>query len=57
MYLLKHELGLTLVEIGNLLGGRDHTTIKHGVDKIEVLVENKAAVSQDISGITKSFRG
>lgn len=57
MYLLKHELGLTLVEIGNLLGGRDHTTIKHGVDKIEELVENKAAVSQDISGITKAFRG
>jgi chromosomal replication initiator protein len=57
MYLLKHELGLTLVEIGNLLGGRDHTTIKHGVDKIEQLVENKAPVSQDISGITKSFRG
>lgn len=57
MYLLKHELGLTLVEIGNLLGGRDHTTIKHGVDKIEELVENKAPVSQDISGITKEFRG
>jgi chromosomal replication initiator protein len=57
MYLLKHELSLTLAEIGNLLGGRDHTTIKHGVDKIERLVENKAAVSQDIYGITKSFRG
>lgn len=57
MYLLKHELNLTLVEIGNLLGGRDHTTIKHGVDKIEELVENKAPVSQDISGITKVFRG
>lgn len=57
MYLLKHELSLTLVEIGNLLGGRDHTTIKHGVDKIEELVEKKAPVSLDISGITKSFRG
>jgi chromosomal replication initiator protein len=57
MYLLKHELSLTLVEIGNLLGGRDHTTIKHGVDKIEDLVEKKAAVFQDISGITKAFRG
>lgn len=57
MYLLKHELGLTLAEIGNLLGGRDHTTIIHGVDKIEELVDNKAKVSEDILGITKYLRG
>lgn len=57
MYLLYTELKLTYVEIGNLLGGRDHTTIMHGVDKIGKLVENKAEVSEDIMGITKSLRG
>jgi chromosomal replication initiator protein len=57
MYLIQKELKLTLVEIGNLLGGRDHTTIMHGVDKIGKLVENKAEVSEDIMGITKSLRG
>lgn len=57
MYLLKKELQLTLVEIGNLLGGRDHTTVMHGVDKIEALVENQPAVSADIRGITKALRG
>lgn len=57
MYLLKENLGLTHVEIGNLLGGRDHTTIMHGVEKIRFLVEKKAQVSEDISGITKYFRG
>lgn len=57
MYLLKTELSLTFVEIGGLLGGRDHTTIMHGVDKIEKLVDNKAQISQDIIGITKSLRG
>lgn len=57
MYLIHKELGTTLVEIGNLLGGRDHTTIIHGVDKIEKLVDNKAQVSEDILGITKSLRG
>lgn len=57
MYLLKEELGLTYVEIGGLLGGRDHTTIMHGVDKIESLVENKAKVSEDIQGITNRIRG
>lgn len=57
MYLIHKELKLTLVEIGNLLGGRDHTTIIHGVEKIEKLVENKAEVTEDIMGITKSLRG
>lgn len=56
MYVLKHELGLTYVEIGNLLGGRDHTTIIHGVEKIEALVDKKATVSQDIVGITRALR-
>jgi chromosomal replication initiator protein len=57
MYLLKSELGLTFVEIGNLLGGRDHTTIMHGVDKIEGLVDNKAKVGEDIQGIIQQLRG
>ncbi|HET9946967.1 MAG TPA: chromosomal replication initiator protein DnaA [Patescibacteria group bacterium] len=57
MYLLKNELNLTLVEIGNVLGGRDHTTIMYGVEKIEKLVEKKAVLSEEISGITKLLRG
>lgn len=56
MYLLKTELGLTYVEIGNVLGGRDHTTIMHGVDKMEGLVQNKEKVSEDIMGITRTLR-
>lgn len=57
MYLLKTELKLTLVEIGNLLGGRDHTTIMHGVGKMESLVDNKSQVTEDIMGITRTLRG
>lgn len=57
MYLLKTELGLPLAEIGNLLGGRDHTTIMHGVDKIRELVDNKAKISEDIMGITRILKG
>ena len=34
MYLCKTELGLTLEDIGGLLGGRDHTTVMHGVETI-----------------------
>lgn len=55
MYLLKKELKLPFVEIGNVLGGRDHTTIMHGVEKMEDLVENKAQPFEDIMGITKQL--
>jgi chromosomal replication initiator protein len=47
MFLLKTELRLTFSEIGNLLGGRDHTTIMHGVEKVENMVE-KSLISEDI---------
>jgi chromosomal replication initiator protein len=57
MYILKERLQLTQVEIGNLLGGRDHTTVMHGVDKIKSLVENMDVVGEDIRRITKQFDG
>lgn len=56
MYLLKNELGLTLVEIGNLLGGRDHTTVIHGIEKIEKQIFEKTNTREDILGITKSLK-
>ena len=55
MYLLKEELRMTQVEIGNLLGGRDHTTVMHGVDKIRMLVENKNMINEDIKRIMRQI--
>lgn len=57
MYLLKNEFGLTFVEIGNILGGRDHTTIMHGVEKIEGLLPLKTKVYLEIMGIRKIISG
>lgn len=57
MYLLKKELRLTQSVIGNLLGGRDHTTIMYGVGKIQMLVENEDFVCEDIKGIIKMLHG
>ena len=35
MFLLRTELALPLNQIGDLFGGRDHTTVLHSVEKIE----------------------
>ena len=55
MYILKNDLSLSFVEIGNILGGRDHTTIMHGVGKIERLILNKN-FSDEIMGIKSLFK-
>jgi len=52
MYLFKKELGLSFKEIGNLLGGRDHTTVMHGVRKVENMLSEKF-ISEDILRITQ----
>lgn len=56
MYLLKKQLGLTYSQIGELLGGRDHTTIMHGVEKIDGMLESNQTLSGDILGISQKTR-
>lgn len=51
MYLLKKHTGMTLVEIADFLGGRDHTTIMHGSKKVESLVESDERIKQEIAQI------
>ncbi|MBW7883070.1 MAG: chromosomal replication initiator protein DnaA [Caldilineaceae bacterium] len=34
MYLLREENGLSLPAVGDYVGGRDHSTVSHGVEKI-----------------------
>ncbi|OGO10310.1 MAG: chromosomal replication initiator protein DnaA, partial [Chloroflexi bacterium RBG_13_60_9] len=36
MYLIREETNASLPEIGNAMGGRDHTTVMYGCDKINV---------------------
>ncbi len=39
MYLLREETGASLPQIGELLGGRDHTTVMYAHDKMTELIE------------------
>lgn len=55
MYLLKHELGMTFPSIGRELGGRDHTTAMHAVDKIEKEMKKSNDLLQELSSIKERF--
>jgi len=56
MYLLRKEFGLSFVEIGNILGGRDHTTVIYGVDKVENNL-TRGGLSGEITRIINFNRG
>lgn len=51
MYLLRIEYNLALEEVGRLAGGRDHSTVIHGVDKISKMASTDEGVRGDISRI------
>jgi chromosomal replication initiator protein len=51
MYLCKIELGMTLNDVGGLLGGRDHTTIMHGVETITAEISTNTKLREDVEGI------
>lgn len=48
MYLSKQMTSRSLPEIGRRFGGRDHTTIMHGVRKIEELRSSDQAIAEDL---------
>jgi chromosomal replication initiator protein len=39
MYLMREEANISLPQIGEALGGRDHTTVMYGCDKVAELLE------------------
>jgi chromosomal replication initiator protein len=56
MYLLRLDLKLPLDSIGELLGGRDHSTVIYGVDKVEGLASKSQGTRDEISRIRSSFQ-
>lgn len=51
MYLLRTHLGISLEEVGRLVGGRDHTTVMHAVGKITELATTDVHIREDIAKI------
>jgi chromosomal replication initiator protein len=48
MYLLRTHLGVPLEEAGRVVGGRDHTTVMHAVEKITQLATTDVQIREDI---------
>jgi chromosomal replication initiator protein len=49
MYLLREETQISLPQIGEALGGRDHTTIMYGHDKITELIEKDDGLRRQVA--------
>jgi chromosomal replication initiator protein len=57
MYLAKTLTTRSLPEIGRRFGGRDHTTIMHGIRKIEELKATDGQLSDDLDLLRRSLEG
>lgn len=51
MYLLRNDFSLPLMRVAEMLGGRDHTTIMHGVDKCARLLEEDPGLKERVEAI------
>lgn len=57
MYLLREETDASLVEIGALLGGRDHTTVMHGINKITEELTSDTRLRNDMITLRQRLYG
>ena len=57
MYLSKQLTPRSLPEIGRRFGGRDHTTIMHGVRKIEELMATDSQLADDLQMLRRLLEG
>jgi chromosomal replication initiator protein len=57
MYLLREEADISLPRIGEFLGGRDHTTVMYGYDKIADLLEQDEQLRRRVAQIRERLYG
>jgi len=53
MFILKNKLNLSLQEIGNIFGGRDHSTVLHSINNIRIKLEDDKELQNTIKHIYK----
>ena len=55
MYLIRQETDASLPEIGNLLGGRDHTTVIHGIERVKERLEAEDQLRRDVMSVREQL--
>jgi chromosomal replication initiator protein len=55
MYILREETDASLPQIGDLLGGRDHTTVMYAHDKISEQIEADDTRRREILSIKEQL--
>ncbi len=56
MYLMRECTGLSLVKIGEIFGGRDHTTALHGIKKVEADMRARDQTFRQVQDLTRNIR-
>jgi chromosomal replication initiator protein len=56
MYLMREETDASLQQIGAALGGRDHTTIMHGWEKVRAEVAENDRARREIAAVLESLQ-
>src|SRR5512134_1397182 len=57
MYLLRKETDASLPQIGEVLGGRDHTTVMYAIEKIESDIETKTDLRKRVVNVKRQLYG
>jgi chromosomal replication initiator protein len=57
MFLMRQETQASLLDIGNALGGRDHSTVLHGCEKIAREVNDNTALRKEVMAIRQQLLG
>ncbi len=57
MYLMREETSASLLQVGTALGGRDHTTIMHGWEKVNSEMAHNDRIRQEIAAVLTSIQG
>jgi chromosomal replication initiator protein len=55
MYLIREETGASLPQVGEALGGRDHTTVMYGCEKIGELLEQDDSLRRQVLAIRQTL--
>ena len=56
MYMCRELTDLSLPRIGDVFGGRDHTTVMHAVEKVKRLMQSDKRVFDEVTNLCQDLR-